>query len=290
MLASKATWNCSSVGEKVPTSLMAPASSGLVFSGRNGTPPLTEFSSIEANTNGQLTSSAALPCSRASRAVPSSVWVIDGSAPGAVATDLMICSALTVAARCSGVSVRVTVLPSSESTRPPALSNSVLNHTTRPSYCLPCTAIQLGPPAACSRLASASMPSQVSGGGATRSGRYQSNWVLVVTGAANSRPCQRADASGPGRVSVAASASASPAGSSDSGSAQPASANSAVHTTSSAMMSSVRSLPVRRRASCRRWSSAPLGRLNCSMVKRPPSSALHRLATAVKVAVSLAGV
>ena len=52
----------------------------------NGTPPLTAFSSIDGSTNGQLTSSAALPCSSASRAVPSSVWVIDGSAPGAVAT------------------------------------------------------------------------------------------------------------------------------------------------------------------------------------------------------------
>ena len=95
---------------------MLPASVGSLSSGRKLTPPLTAFSSIDGSTNGQFTSSAALPCSSASRAVPSSVWVIDGSAPGAVATDFMICSALTVAARCSGVSVSVTVLPSSEST------------------------------------------------------------------------------------------------------------------------------------------------------------------------------
>jgi hypothetical protein len=74
----------------------------------------------------------------------------------------------------------------------------------------------------------------------------------VVTGAANSLPCHVAEASGPGRVSVLASASAWPAGSSDSGSAHPASANSAVHTTSIAMMSSESSWPVIRRASCSR--------------------------------------
>src|SRR6478609_5586587 len=142
---------------------MLPASAGSLSSGRKPTPPLTAFSNIDGSTNGQLTSNAALPCSSASRAVPSSVWVIDGSAPGAVATSLMICSALTVAARCSGVSVSVTVLPSSESTWPPALSSSELNHTTRPSYCLPCTAIQLGPPAAYWRLASATVASQVVG-------------------------------------------------------------------------------------------------------------------------------
>ncbi|CNW17959.1 Uncharacterised protein [Mycobacterium tuberculosis] len=88
---------------------------------------------MDANTNGQLTSSAALPCSKANRALPSSVRVIEGSAPGVVATDLRICSALTVAARCAGVSVKVTCRPSSESTDPPALTSSVLNHTTKPS-------------------------------------------------------------------------------------------------------------------------------------------------------------
>ena len=116
LLASYAVLNCSSVGEKLPASLIAPASAGSSLSGKNATPPLTAFSSMDGSTNGQLTSSAALPCSKARRAVPSSVWVIDGSAPGAVATSLMICSALTVAARCSAVSVSVTVLPSSEST------------------------------------------------------------------------------------------------------------------------------------------------------------------------------
>ena len=116
--------------------------------------------------------------------MPSSVCVIDGSAPGAVATDLMMLSALTVAARFSGVLVSVTVLPSSESTCPPALSSNVLNHTTRPSYCLACNAIQLGSPAAFSRVASATIASQVAGGCCMRSARYQSNWVFVVTGAA----------------------------------------------------------------------------------------------------------
>src|SRR5262245_2675607 len=144
LLAPYADLNCSSVGENVPTSLMLPARSGCLSNGRKLTPPLTAFSSIDGSTNGQFTSSAALPCSSASRAVPSSVWVMDGSAPGAVATAFMISRALTVAALCSGVSVSVTVLPSSESTCPPALSSNVLNHTTRPSYCLACTAIQLG--------------------------------------------------------------------------------------------------------------------------------------------------
>src|SRR3954451_20282545 len=154
---------------------MLPAKLASLFSGKNATPPLTAFSSSDGSTYGQLTSSAALPCSNANRAVVSSVWVTDGSAPGAVATDLMICSALTVAARCSGVSVSVTVLPSSESTCPPALSSKVLNQTTRPSYCLACTAIQLGFPAACSRVASATMPSHVVGGVSIKSARYQSN-------------------------------------------------------------------------------------------------------------------
>ena len=134
------------------------------------------------------------------------------------------------------------------------------------------------------------MPSQVVGGSSIKSARYQSNWVLVVIGAAYSLSCHFAVSSGPGRVSLVASASAWPDGSSDSGNAQPASANSAVHTTSRAITSSVLSLPVSRRANCRRWSSASLGRLICWMVKRPPSSSLHRLATAVNVAISLAGV
>ncbi len=104
------------------------------------------------------------------------------------------------------------------------------------------------------------MPSQVVGGiVASNLLRYQSNWVLVVIGAAYSLPCHFAVSSGPGRVLLVASASARPAGSSDNGTAQPASANSAVHTTSSAMMSRVRSLPVSRRASCSRWASALLG-------------------------------
>src|ERR1700757_2318966 len=156
---------------------------------------------IDGNTNGQFTSSAALPCSSASRDDSSLVWVIDGSAPGAVATSLMICSALTVAARCSGVSVNVTVLPSSERTWPPALASNVLNHTTRPSYCLACTAIQLGLPAASNRVAVATIWFQSVGGLDTKSARYQSNWVLVVIGAAYSLPFHFAVSSGPGRVS-----------------------------------------------------------------------------------------
>ncbi|VAZ78647.1 hypothetical protein LAUMK7_04426 [Mycobacterium kansasii] len=91
--------NCSSLGTKVPTLSTLPANSGRRLSGRNGTPPLTAFSSREANTYGQLTSRAAFPCSNASRAVPSSARLIDGSAPGAVATDFRTRSAATVAAR-----------------------------------------------------------------------------------------------------------------------------------------------------------------------------------------------
>src|ERR1700730_11495531 len=121
---------------------MLPAKFALRLSGKNGTPPFTAFSSIDGSAYGQLTSSAAFPCSNASRAVPASVRVTEGSAPGAVATDFMICNALTVAARCAGVSVRVTVLPSSESTWPPALSSSVLNQTTTPSVWLDCTQIR----------------------------------------------------------------------------------------------------------------------------------------------------
>src|SRR3954471_24465021 len=224
---------------------MLPARAGSFESGRKPAPPLTAFSSIDGSTNGQFTSSAALPCSSASRAVPSSVWVIDGSAPGAAATAFMICKALTVAARCSGVSVSVTVLPSSESTWPPALSSSELNHTTSPSYCLACNAIQLGLPAACSRVASETMSSHVVGGLSIKSARYQSNWVLVVMGAAYSLSCHLAVSNGPGSVLPVASVSAWPDGSSESGNAQPASANSAVHTTSSAIRSRVLSLPVR---------------------------------------------
>ncbi|SHV17699.1 Uncharacterised protein [Mycobacteroides abscessus subsp. abscessus] len=103
------------------------------------------FSIMLAITNGQLISNAALPCSNAKRAVPSSVCVIEGSAPSAVAIDFMVRKAVTVACRCAGVSVNVTVLPSPARTEPPALDSSVLNRTTRPSYCLPCRAIQLGP-------------------------------------------------------------------------------------------------------------------------------------------------
>ncbi len=102
------------------------------------------------------------------------------------------------------------------------------------------------------------MPFQFCGGWVTKSGRYQSNWVLVVTGAAYSLCFQRAVASGPGRVSTVASASAWPAGSSDSGSAQPASANSAVHTTSSAITSKVRSL-----------TGQPAGQLQSLLVRGP---------------------
>src|ERR1700761_883122 len=170
--------NCSSVGTNVPTSLMLPANFGFRLSGRNGTPPFTAFSSMDASAYGQLTSSAAFPCSNASRAVPASVRVTEGSAPGAVATDFMICSALTVAARCAAVSVRVTVLPSSESTWPPALSSNVLNQTTTPSFWLACTPIQLGPPTAYNRAASSSTALHVSGGFSTKSGRYHNNWVL----------------------------------------------------------------------------------------------------------------
>src|ERR1700758_92806 len=244
---------------------------------------------IDGNTNGQFTSSAALPCSSASRDDSSVVWVIDGSAPGAVATSLMICSALTVAARCEGVSVNVTVFPSSERTCPPALSSNVLNQTTRPSYCLACTAIQLGSPSPCRRVASATIAFQSDGGVVTKSARYQSNWVFVVIGAAYIWPFHSAVFSGPGRVSATASASAWPAGSSDSGNAHPASANSAVQITSSAITSSVRSWPVSRRASCNRWSSAPLGRVNCWIVNRPPSCWVHCLAMAAKVLASPAG-
>ncbi|BCO72223.1 hypothetical protein MINTM008_15580 [Mycobacterium intracellulare] len=143
---------------------MLPASRGSWLSGRTGTPPFTAFSSIDASAYGQLTASAARPCSTANRAVPSSVRVIDGSAPGAVATDLRIRSASTVAARCADVSVNVTRRPSSESTWPPPLASSVLNQTTRPSPSLACTAIQLGCPAACNLVASRTIPSQVLGG------------------------------------------------------------------------------------------------------------------------------
>src|SRR5271156_1004016 len=268
---------------------MLPAKFALRLSGKNGTPPFTAFSSIDASAYGQLTSSAAFPCSNASRAVPASVRVTEGSAPGAVATDFMICNALTVAVRCAGVSVRVTVLPSSESTWPPALSSSVLNQTTTPSFWLACTPIQLGPPAACNRAASSSTALHVSGGLFIKSGRYQSNWVLVLTGAAYNRCCQVAVLNGPGKVSVVASASARPAGSSDSGSPQPASANSAVQITSIAITSTVWSLALSRRANWTRWSSVARGRLTCRTVNRPPNWSVQRWATAVNVVASPAG-
>ena len=96
------------------------------------------------------------------------------------------------------------------------------------------------------------MPSHVVGGSPIKSARYQSNWVFVVIGAAYNLSCHFAVSSGPGSVLLVASASAWPDGSSDSGNAQPASANSAVHTTSSAITSRDLSLPVSRRASCSR--------------------------------------
>ena len=96
------------------------------------------------------------------------------------------------------------------------------------------------------------MASHVVGGSSIKSARYQSNWVFVVIGTAYSLSCHFAVSSGPGSVLEVASASAWPDGSSDSGNAQPASANSAVHTTSSAITSRDLSLPVSRRASCSR--------------------------------------
>ena len=137
----------------------------------------------------------------------------------------------------------------------------MLNQTITASFWLACTPIQLGPPAACSRVASSITPSHVDGGVFIKSVRYQSNWVLVVTGAAKTRCFQVAVDNGPGSVSVVASASARWTGSSDSGSTQRASANSAVQITSIAMTSTVRSLALSRRASWIRWSSVDFGRL-----------------------------
>ncbi|OLT12683.1 hypothetical protein BJF78_23905 [Pseudonocardia sp. CNS-139] len=70
------------------------------------------------------------------------------------------------------------------------------------------------------------------------------------------------------------------ASSSGNGAIQPASANSAVHVTSSSMMSTAGSPATSLRASWSRWSSAALGSVCCSIVYRPPAASVHAAAPA----------
>ena len=270
---------------------MLPARSGRRLSGKNATPPFTAFSSMDASAYGQLTSSAALPCSNANREVPASVRVIDGSAPGAVATDLRICSALTVAARCAGVSVRVTLLPSSDSTWPPALSSRVLNHTTNTLALVGLHADPAGfacgvQPGGlvhhrgpgCRRLVHQiwPVPEQFGiGGDGCGVEPVPSRWRWPAARAA-CRCWRRPRHGRPGRPTAAAP---SPLRRTPPSRSRPAPSRP-----------TVRSLALSRRASCSRWSSEDRGRLKCWMVNRPPNWSVQRLATAVNVAASLAGV
>src|SRR5262249_16254315 len=89
---------------------------------------------------------------------------------------------------------------------PPALTVSVLNQTTIPSYWRPW--IWMRGALRCLARCSGSLIicAHVFGGVFTRSDRYQSSWVLLLYGTATSFPCQMAVCSGPLSVPLMASA------------------------------------------------------------------------------------
>src|SRR5215207_1766991 len=120
---------------------------------------------------------------------------------------------------------------------------------------------------------------QVVGGWGTRSLRYHSSWVLLLNGAATSWPFQVAVS----RAALTASRSTCRRRSPVQGTIQPASANSASHTTSRPRMSSELSSAELRRTSCSRWSSAPDGRSWMAMVYSPFDAAEHSAAAAWKL-------
>src|SRR5579859_5943148 len=73
---------------------------------------------------------------------------------------------------------------------PPALFTIVLNHTVVPSYCAPWISIRCGLPALASCSASEIIWAPVVGGFGTRSERYHSSWVLLLSGTAYREPFQ----------------------------------------------------------------------------------------------------
>ncbi len=93
------------------------------------------------------------------------------------------------------------------------------------------------------------------GGVFTRSERYHSSWVLVLSGAATSWPFHIAVCRAGAIVPFTTEALAAPVH----GSIQPALANSASQVTSRAMMSIVESCAASRRTSCSRWLSDAAG-------------------------------
>src|SRR5262249_20729834 len=111
----------------------------------------------------------------------SSIWTgSEGSAKDEVASCLMMDSALTAGGPSwAAVEAGFKMLP-------PALTTSVLNHTTVPSYWAPWISIRWGLPCRASACASANICAHVFGGVFTRSERYQSNWVLLLYGTATS--------------------------------------------------------------------------------------------------------
>ena len=131
---------------------------------------------------------------------------------------------------------------------PPALFTIVLNHTVVPSYCAPWISMWCGLPSLASCSASAIICAHVFGGFVTRSERYHSSWVLVLTGAATSWPFQIAVCSAGLSVPLTTCALLAPVH----GTIQPALANSASQVTSRPMMSIVGSCAASRRTSCSR--------------------------------------
>src|SRR5260370_19569663 len=82
----------------------------------------------------------------------------------------------------------VTLDASGFSSVPPALETIVLNQTVPPSYCAPWISMRCGLPCLASCSASEIISAQVVGGVGTRSDRYHSSWVLVLSGPATSWP------------------------------------------------------------------------------------------------------
>src|SRR6266498_4094794 len=149
-----------------------------------------------------------------------------GSAAVELASCFMIDRALTAGAP------SVILVASGFSTVPPALDTIVLNQTVAPSYCAPWISMRCALPSLASFSASAIISAQVAGGFGTRSDRYHSSWVLVLSGTATSWPFQVAVFRAGTSVPATACALYVPVH----GSIQPAVANSASQVTSRPMM------------------------------------------------------
>ena len=115
--------------------------------------------------------------------------------------------------------------------------------------------MRCGLPSFFSCSASASIWAQVFGGVLTRSERYHSSWVLLLSGTATSWPFHSAVSSAGWSVPSSASALYLPVH----GSIKPALANSASQVTSRPRMSMEESCAASRRTICRRWLSEATG-------------------------------